>query len=83
MSETPPTPQEFLQMKLDFIALNKRIHEASFRMSDDLKQVQKGMYICVGIYVYAYFLYRFIYTLLLIMASYYYIYLVARSEFMT
>eukprot|EP00596_Hydrurales_sp_CCMP1899_P010890 CAMPEP_0119041800 /NCGR_PEP_ID=MMETSP1177-20130426/13713_1 /TAXON_ID=2985 /ORGANISM="Ochromonas sp, Strain CCMP1899" /LENGTH=148 /DNA_ID=CAMNT_0007008127 /DNA_START=309 /DNA_END=755 /DNA_ORIENTATION=+ len=41
-AEKVPTEEEFTQMKADFIALNKKIHEASFRMSDDNKQVQKG-----------------------------------------
>ena len=34
--------EEFAAMKLEFLALNKKVFEASFRMRDNLAQAAKG-----------------------------------------
>ena len=41
-SQKTPTPEEFQALKLEFLAMNKKLFEASFRMKDNLAQSAKG-----------------------------------------
>lgn len=41
-NEKAPTPEEFEALKLEFLALNKKLFEASFRMKDNAAQAAKG-----------------------------------------
>jgi hypothetical protein len=41
-SQKAPTPEEFQALKLEFLAMNKKLFEASFRMKDNLAQSAKG-----------------------------------------
>lgn len=41
-SEKAPTPEEFEALKLEFLAVNKKFYEASFRLRDNIAQAKKG-----------------------------------------
>ena len=41
-AQKTPTEAEFQAMKIEFLALNKKLFEASFRMRDNAAQAKKG-----------------------------------------